>query len=119
MTSKMAAQVRYLTPQCNWCGKRTELILPVDSVNELRLGRLVQQVFPKWPADSRELLITGTHPECWDRMFGVAPGGSTTAATEEEGEGFAWDRDPSEPCQIGTVGCSVDHDAAERDCETW
>lgn len=30
----------------------------------------------------------------------------------------AWERDESESCQRGTVGCCVDHDGNEE-CETW
>jgi hypothetical protein len=30
----------------------------------------------------------------------------------------AWDRKEHEPCQRGTVGCSVDHEGDEP-CETW
>lgn len=29
----------------------------------------IQDAFPEWSADKRELLITGTHPECWDAIF--------------------------------------------------
>lgn len=30
----------------------------------------------------------------------------------------AWDRAEDEPCQRGTVGCSVDH-RDDEGCETW
>jgi hypothetical protein len=33
----------------------------------------------------------------------------------------AWGRSETEPCERGTVGCSVLHDLAgpDSDCETW
>jgi hypothetical protein len=33
----------------------------------------------------------------------------------------AWGRAEDEPCERGTVGCSVDHTASGHDshCETW
>jgi hypothetical protein len=33
----------------------------------------------------------------------------------------AWDREETDPCERGTVGCSVKHPATgpEVDCETW
>lgn len=33
-------------------------------------GALVQDAFPNLTPEQRELLITGTHPECWDAMMG-------------------------------------------------
>lgn len=29
----------------------------------------IQNVLPSWPASKRELLISGTHPECWDHFM--------------------------------------------------
>ena len=31
--------------------------------------KYIQDVFPEKSADERELLISGTHPKCWDEMF--------------------------------------------------
>lgn len=32
----------------------------------------------------------------------------------------AWDRDESDPCQRGTVGCSINHvEPHNWSCETW
>lgn len=30
----------------------------------------VQDIFPHIPKEEREMLISGTHPECWNEMFG-------------------------------------------------
>lgn len=71
-------------PRCMYCQKSATIELTPDeqmryelSHSELeRYGalqrgefRLIQDAFPEWSADKRELLITGTHPECWDAIF--------------------------------------------------
>ena len=33
-------------------------------------GELIQNAMPNLDADSREQLISGTCPKCWDEMFG-------------------------------------------------
>jgi len=33
-------------------------------------------------------------------------------------EAVAWDRPETEPCERGTVGCSVHHEG-DTPCETW
>jgi hypothetical protein len=39
------------------------------ALNNWRAGVLIQRAFPNMTADQREMLITGTHPECWETMF--------------------------------------------------
>jgi hypothetical protein len=53
------------TPACAVCGQAT--VVRVDSVGLLawRRGALIQKAFPEMPIEQRELLISGTHPECW------------------------------------------------------
>jgi hypothetical protein len=31
----------------------------------------------------------------------------------------AWSRAETDPCQAGTVGCCIDHELDQGDCETW
>jgi hypothetical protein len=33
-------------------------------------GNHIQDVFPELTPDEREVLLSGTHPECWDGMWG-------------------------------------------------
>lgn len=40
----------------------------------------IQEIFPDWAPEQRELLITGTHAECWDELM------SATHFTEEDEE---------------------------------
>jgi hypothetical protein len=35
-----------------------------------RAGAFVQEAFPEVPKEYREMFISGTCPECWERMFG-------------------------------------------------
>jgi len=36
---------------------------------DLSTGMPLDQALPDWSLDKREMLITGTHPICWDIMF--------------------------------------------------
>ena len=57
------------------CGQRSELDVNEAAHLAWRHGALIQDAFPGLSPDERELLMTGTHPACWDAMF-----------PEEEGE---------------------------------
>jgi len=63
--------ISVLTQPCIHCHKPS--IVQVDPVSFYEWqhgGAFVQDAFPDWPADQRELLISGTHPECWDALMG-------------------------------------------------
>jgi hypothetical protein len=60
-----------VTPACINCGQTSTVKgLRVDDVARWLTGVHVQDVWPEMPPPQRELLITGTHPECWEAMFG-------------------------------------------------
>lgn len=67
-----------LTPSCMVCKKRTTVQitdLEFSRLTEInpdtgRLRYLIQDALPDRDADFRELVKTGTHPECWTSMFG-------------------------------------------------
>ncbi len=43
------------------------------NINDLTFwqsGEFIQDAFPYLNANQRELIKTGIHPECWDKMFG-------------------------------------------------
>ena len=57
-----------------YCQKSATIELTPDEqmrYEQLQRGEIahLQVAFPEWSADKRELLITGTHPECWDAIF--------------------------------------------------
>ena len=61
-----------VTPPCLGCKKRG-VLEGVDALGYIRwseLGENIEDALPELDADQRELLITGTHAHCWDRMYG-------------------------------------------------
>lgn len=63
------------THPCRWCGEAAVVVVLRDHYSRWRAGELVQVAFPEMPADQRELLVSGTHPKCWDEMW-EAPDGA-------------------------------------------
>jgi hypothetical protein len=63
------ATSRLVTNPCIVCGARSEMVVPLDGYIEWKKGALIQDAFPDMDADNRELVKTGTHPQCWDMMF--------------------------------------------------
>lgn len=57
------------TKPCSMCGKTSFLVVSEDSFRDWRSGALVQDAFPSLNCGDRELLMTGTHPECWDVLW--------------------------------------------------
>ena len=55
---------------CPFCGVIAEVVVPVAGFMEWRSGVLVQKAFPDLDVDSREQLISGICPKCWDETFG-------------------------------------------------
>lgn len=66
------SSVRVGTPPCPECGRVSQLDVPVEVLAELHSpnGRLLQDLLPDWSTDQRELLLSGIHPECWDKIVG-------------------------------------------------
>jgi len=61
-----------LTRPCVMCGKRSTLH-DVDALGYIRwteLGENILDALPELDADQRELLISGTHAHCWQKMWG-------------------------------------------------
>lgn len=56
---------------CRYCGKKIPLKLHSEGIVEFSSPnrRHVQDIFPYLTNDERELLISGTCKECWDKMF--------------------------------------------------
>ena len=60
-----------LCPKCPLCHVQSTLSVPLSGFLMRQDGALVQTAFPEMPMDVREMLISGTHPECWDAEFGI------------------------------------------------
>lgn len=65
------ATVEIATQQCMHCHKASSIVVDVDQYAAWTVGgMLTQEAFPDLSDDQRELLISGTHPACWEQMFG-------------------------------------------------
>jgi hypothetical protein len=66
-----SATVRVITLACPVCHETSELILTREQFNAVTSADSphIRDLFPGWNADKRELLITGTHAKCWDKIF--------------------------------------------------
>ena len=60
-----------ITPPCVVCKERA-VVEGVDALGYVRwreLGENILDALPQLDADQRELLISGTHAHCWERMW--------------------------------------------------
>lgn len=64
-----------LTKPCTVCGQTSVLTLSDVEWAAYRTEANIQKALPHWSTEQRELLITGTHPVCWQQL---------TADDEEE-----------------------------------
>ena len=58
------------TPRCCFCGERSKIWVDLSAYSAWQSGTLLQDAFPNVSPSERELLKMGTHPACWDAMFG-------------------------------------------------
>lgn len=62
--------VDFYCKPCMVCGKKAVIQVSLADLVRYQQGSFVQDVWPNWKPEERELIITGTHPECWNRIFG-------------------------------------------------
>lgn len=65
-----AGLVVVVTPPCPVCRDRGEVTVSADGLASWMAGELIQVALPDLTAEQRELMITGTHGWCWDKMTG-------------------------------------------------
>jgi hypothetical protein len=58
-----------VTTTCTFCGKSETFEVSDEGYRRWKAGAFIQDALPELSADRREQLISGTDPECWDRMF--------------------------------------------------
>lgn len=58
--------MKFTTKKCLFCKTASVVDLPEDGVKAWQSGMFVQNAFPRMSPPQRELLISGTHPACWD-----------------------------------------------------
>jgi hypothetical protein len=56
------------TMSCALCGEREIVVVDKDDYLRWLGGALVQDVWPDKDANWREMMMTGTHGECFDKM---------------------------------------------------
>ena len=57
------------TRTCTVCDQYELWVLDSEAVARWQEGEYVDKAFPSMSAEEREMLITGTHPACWDKLF--------------------------------------------------
>jgi hypothetical protein len=55
---------------CHMCKGRTSFRVSRDGFQAWRDGSLIQKALPELSKDQRELMISGTCPTCFDKLFG-------------------------------------------------
>jgi hypothetical protein len=65
----MSNLIAVKTKPCCVCNEYEVWSLDRDLVDRWQGGENIQKVFPDMSASEREILITGIHPACWDKLF--------------------------------------------------
>lgn len=66
----MNETIKFTSRPCMQCGKTSTLTLDKKAFEAWQKTVHVQKAFPNMTAAEREILISGTHDECWKKMFG-------------------------------------------------
>ena len=63
--------VKVTCPRCYVCGKNGQVEMTEEQYALLIDPNRphIQILFPTWSPGQREMLISGTHDECWNSMF--------------------------------------------------
>ena len=59
-----------LAVDCFMCGKTVEFEVLTEGYERRMNGEKIQDCFPNLNPKYRELMISATCPDCWDKMFG-------------------------------------------------
>lgn len=55
---------------CIHCSEQNKIKLDKEPFEKWKYqGQYVQHAFPHLSIDDRELLVSGTHPKCWNEIF--------------------------------------------------
>ena len=65
----MSETIVVKTKTCTVCGEYEVWSLDRKAVESWQSGEYIQNAFPEMSMQDREVLITGTHPACWDKLF--------------------------------------------------
>ena len=62
--------VTYTCPPCVVCRKADDYLLDDVDLAAWKAGVLIQDAFPYLSSNDREMLISGTHEACFNKLFG-------------------------------------------------
>lgn len=62
--------VEFATQTCVFCKESGVLELTEQEVESLQTGIHIQKALKNRDAGIREQVISGTHPDCWDKYLG-------------------------------------------------
>jgi|TARA_B100001094_G_scaffold101947_1_gene98111 hypothetical protein len=65
----MLAMTAVVAAPCRLCQETIDLEVNLQGFVDWKAGKYIQDALPELDADMRELLISGTCPTCWDKMF--------------------------------------------------
>ena len=65
----MSDTILVKTRPCTVCNNYEVWSLDRQAVMRWRDDTNIQEAFPDMSAGDREVLISGTHPACWDKLF--------------------------------------------------
>jgi len=63
------AEQQMISRHCNECDRDIPLVVQLEDLEKYNNGAFVQDAFPYLNAGDRELIISGTCSECFDKMF--------------------------------------------------
>ena len=73
------------TVECMFCKKTSQVEITDEEMAAIDAGTKMQYALPERSAEFRELLISGSHPDCWTNAFG----------SEEDDDSLLWELDSS------------------------
>jgi len=63
-------KIKVETLPCILCKKTSIIELDEDKYEKYMEGESkIETIWPDKTADEREMIMTGTHPECWEKIF--------------------------------------------------
>lgn len=65
----MTTFVAVTTKPCVICERKSVITMPAEALRRWQAGEFIQVAWPDSTPDERELLMTGTHPDCWDALI--------------------------------------------------
>ena len=63
--------VPHVTARCMFCQQTSTVELSRLEAELWKQGTPIQDAMPDRPADERELIRSGIHPQCWTEAFGT------------------------------------------------